>query len=148
MLKIKAKEQLMYVGKNAGEYAYVMTPETYSKLTVEKMLDEASTHSGMSRGMLNACFLAVGDVIKNWATEGHSVPVPGLGTMRFGINAKAVTKLEDVSSSLITTRKVIFTPSVDIKEALHNTEISITCYDRHGNVVSTNKSEDSGEVEP
>ena len=29
-------------------------------------------------------------VIKAWATEGHSVAIPGLGTMRFGLRAKSV----------------------------------------------------------
>ena len=40
-----------------------------------------------------------------------------------------------VSSNLITTRKIIFTPSVDIKQELRNTAINITCYDRDGKVV-------------
>ena len=31
-----------------------------------------------------------GEVIKAWATEGHSVALPGLGTMRFGLSAKSV----------------------------------------------------------
>ena len=31
-----------------------------------------------------------GEVIKAWATEGHSVAIPGHGTMRFGLSAKSV----------------------------------------------------------
>ena len=29
---------------------------------------------------------AAGEVIKAWATEGHSVALPGLGTMGFGLH--------------------------------------------------------------
>ena len=69
-------------------------------------------------------------MIKAWATEGQSVALPGLGTMRFGLRAKSVEKVEDVKSSLITARRIIFTPAVDLKDELANTAVQITCYDR------------------
>ena len=40
-----------------------------------------------------------GEVIKAWATEGHSVTLPGLGTMRFGLSAKSVADVNEVKSS-------------------------------------------------
>ena len=67
--------------------------------------------------------------------------------MRFGLNAKSVANVEEVGSSLITTRKVIFVPSADIKQELKDTSINITCYDRNGKVVNTVTSADPGEVE-
>ena len=82
-----------------------------------------------------------------WATEGHSVPLPGLGTMRFGVRSKAVADLEDVKTSLITTRRIIFTPNVDVKDELKNTAIQITCLDEDGNVLKRVTSGDSGEIE-
>ena len=45
--------------------------------------------------------------LRTWATEGHSVPLPGLGTMRLGVRSKAVENLEDVKTSLITTRRIV-----------------------------------------
>ena len=86
-------------------------------------------------------------VVKAWATEGHSVAVPGLGTMRFGLQAGAVTKVEDVSAGLITTRKVIFTPSTNIKQELKDTSVNITCYDKDGNVIKQVSSSDPGNVD-
>ena len=86
-------------------------------------------------------------MIKAWATEGHSVALPGLGTMRFGLRSKAVEKVEDVKSELITSRRIIFTPSVDLKDELANTAIQITCYDRTGKEVKRVTSDDSGDVE-
>ena len=147
MIKIKAQERKLMVGPKAGTYMYQMTPETYSTLTEEKVIEEASLRSGIQKGALQAAFSACGDVIKAWATEGHSVPVPGLGTMRFGLNAKSVEDVNMVASSLITTRKIIFVPSTDVKKELMNTAVSITCYDRNGNVVKRVNSGDSGEIE-
>ena len=36
---------------------------------------------------------------------------------------------------MITTRKVVFTPSTDLKSTLASTSVSITCYDRNGDLV-------------
>ena len=63
-LKIKAKERQMKVGKYAGEYRYVMLPEIYSTLTQEKVIREAALRSGVSQGVMQACWDAAGEVIK------------------------------------------------------------------------------------
>ncbi len=111
-----------------------------------KVIKEAALRSGVSRGVMQACWDAAGEVIKAWATEGHSVALPGLGTMRFGLRSKAVEDVNDVKTSLISSRRIIFTPSVDLKDELANTAIQITCYDRDGKEVKRVTST-SGEVE-
>ena len=146
-LKVKAKEKLQKIGKYADSYRYVMMPEIYSLLTQEKVIKEAALRSGVSQGVMQACWDAAGEVIKAWATEGHSVALPGLGTMRFGLRAKSCANVNEVKTSLIKTRRIIFTPDVDLKDELHNTSIQITCYDRNGEVVKRVTSSDPGTVE-
>ena len=145
-MKVKAKEQLQKVGTYAGKYRYVMMPELYTALTQDKVIKEAALRSGVSRGVMQACWDAAGDVIKAWATEGHSVALPGLGTMRFGLRAKSVESVNDVKADLITSRRIIFTPDTDLKEELAKTDIQITCFDRDGKEVKRVTST-SGEVE-
>ena len=96
---------------------------------------------------MKACWDAAGEVIKAWATEGHAVPMPGLGTMRFGLRSKSVEKVEDVKTGLIKSRRIIFTPSVDLKDELANAAIQITCYDRTGKEVKRVTSADDGTIE-
>ena len=147
-MKVKAVEKLLKFDKNsAGTYRYVMSPEQYSSLSQKKVIKEAALRSGVSQGVMQACWDAAGEVIKAWATEGHSVALPGLGTMRFGLRSKSVEKVEDVKSSLITSRRIIFTPDVDLKDELKNTAVQITCYDRNGNEVKRVTSSDDAEVE-
>ena len=146
-IKIKAIEKKMTVGTHAGEYRYQMQPELYSALTQDKVIREAALRSGVSQGVMQACWDAAGEVIKAWATEGHSVALPGLGTMRFGVRGKSVENVEDVKSSLITTRRIIFTPTTDLKDELKNTAIQITCVDRNGDIVKRVTSSDEAEVE-
>ena len=146
-IKIKAQERNISFQKGVEKYAYVLQADLYSKLSQAKVINEASLRSGISKGAINAAWDAIGEVIKAWATEGHSVAIPGLGSMRFGINATSVEDVNKVANSLITSRKVIFTPNVDIKQALKNTSISITCYDRNGNLVKRVTSADDGTIE-
>ena len=147
-LKIKAKEKKLKFSKDGPEvYRYVMVPDLYSTLDQDKVIKEAAIRSGVSEGVMSACWKGAGEVIKVWATEGHSVALPGLGNMRFGLSAKAVADVNDVKSSLIRTRRIIFTPTVVLKEELANTAINITCYDRNGEVVKRVTSTDPGTVE-
>ena len=146
-LKVKAKEREFKVGKYAGTYRYVMLPELYSQLVPEKVIREAALRSGVSQGVMQACWDAAGEVIKAWATEGHSVALPGLGTMRFGLSATSVADVNDVKASLITTRRIIFTPATDLKQELKETAVVITCYDRNGNEVKRVTSTDDGTIE-
>ena len=147
-LKVKAVEKKIKFSKtDEGVYRYVMQPELYIPLTTEKVIKEAALRSGVSKGVMQACWDAAGEVIKAWATEGHSVALPGLGSMRFGLRAKAVEDVNKVKTSLIKTRRIIFVPAVDLKDELANTAIQITCYDRNGNEVKRVTSSDPGTVE-
>ncbi len=147
-LRVKAVERLVKFNKDdAGTYRYVMKPELYSSLSQDKVIREAALRSGVSRGVMQACWDAAGEVIKAWATEGHSVALPGLGTMRFGLRAKSVEDVNEVKTGLITSRRIIFTPAVDLKEELAAAAIQITCYDRNGDEVKRVTSADAGEVE-
>ena len=149
-IKVKAVERKLKFTKNEndpGVYRYVLGAELYTALNQKKVIREAALRSGVSQGVMQACWDAAGEVIKAWATEGHSVALPGLGTMRFGVRAKAGEKVEDVKSGLISARRIIFTPNSDLKEELKATAIQITCYDRNGEVVKRVTSDDEGEVE-
>ena len=146
-IKVIAQRRVLKIGKNPGVKKFVMRPDLYIPIQEKKVFQEASTHSGISAGVIKAAWDAAGEVIRTWATEGHSIPIPGLGTMRFGVRSKAVENLEDVKTGLITTRRIVFTPSVEVKEELQATSIQITCLDEDGNVLKRVTSGDSGDIE-
>ena len=146
-IRVIAQRRLLKIGKNPGVKKFVMRPDLYTPIQEKKVFAEASTHSGISAGVIKAAWDAAGEVIRTWATEGHSIPLPGLGTMRFSVRSKAVEDLDDVKTSLITSRRIVFTPSVDVKDELKNTSIQITCLDEDGTVLKRVTSSDSGDVE-
>ena len=136
-IKVIAQRRELKIGKNPGVKKFVMRPDLYIPIS----------ETGVSEAVLKAAWDAAGEVIRAWATEGHSVPLPGLGTMRFGVRAKAVEDLEDVKTSLISTRRIVFTPSSEMKDVLKDTSIQITCLDEDGNVLKRVTSSDSGTIE-
>ena len=146
-IRVIAQRRLLKIGKNPGVKKFVMRPDLYTPIQEKKVFAEASTHSGISAGVIKAAWDAAGEVIRTWATEGHSIPLPGLGTMRFSVRSKAVEDLDDVKTSLITSRRIVFTPSVDVKDELKNTSIQITCLDEDGTVLKRVTSGDSGDIE-
>ena len=147
MIQIKAKQQNISFEKNVEKLAYVLSAHLYSTLDAGKVIREAALRSGVSQGVMQACWDAAGEVIKAWATEGHSVALPGLGSMRFGVRSKSVQNVDDVKTSLITARRIIFTPSMELKDELQATKIAITCYDKDGNIVKRVTSVDTNDVE-
>ena len=146
-IKVKAVERNVSFDKNTEKWAYVLQADLYNKLSQSKVINEAALRSGIAKGAINAAWDAIGEVIKAWATEGHSVAVPGLGTMRFGLRSKSISDVNKVGSDLITTRRVIFVPNTEIKDELARTSINITCYDRNGELVKRVTSSDEGNVE-
>lgn len=135
-IKVKAVERNLNFGQTeTDKYAYVMTAETYSTLSSSKVITEASIRSGLPKATINSAWGAIAEVLEAWLTEGHSVAIPSVGTMRFGVRSKAVSDVNAVKTSLITSRRVLFTPSTNIKQELANTSIEITCYDRTGKTV-------------
>ena len=147
MIQIKAKQQNVSFEKNVEKLAFVLSAHLYNTLDASKVIEEAANRSGISEGVIKAAWDAAGEVIRTWATEGHNVPLPGLGSMRFGVRSKSVQSVEDVKTSLISARRVIFTPSKEVKDELQNTKIAITCYDKDGNIVKRVTSADTNDVE-
>ena len=146
-INVKAIERDISFQKNQTKYAYVMTTTLYNTLKADKVIREAALRSGVSQGVMQACWDAAGEVIKAWATEGHNVPIPGLGSMRFSVRARSVENVNDVKTNLIKTRRVIFTPAQEVKDELAATSISITCYDHNGEIVKRVTSADDGTIE-
>jgi hypothetical protein len=66
--------------------------------------------------------------------------------MRFGLRSESVADVNDVATKMITSRRIVFTPSVGLKQELKQTSVNITCYDKDGNIIKRVTS-DAGEVE-
>ena len=147
-MNIKARERLVrFDPKSEGEYRFIMQPEIYGAIDQQTVTTEVAQRSGLPEYSIASVLNALAEVMTKWATNGHSVPIPGLGSMRFGLRAQSVANVKDVGTSLIRSRRIIFTPSGELKRIFGSTSINITCYDRNGEVVKRVDSKDEGTVE-
>lgn len=61
-INLKAKETQVQVGDLKGQYRYMLSTEMYNKLSESKVIKEAALRSGISRGVMQACWDAAGEV--------------------------------------------------------------------------------------
>ena len=132
-LNLTSKQTTIKLGLHKGEEMYVMKVEHYNTIDAEKIVRYASETSNIPKAALRQAWEALGQAITSWVLEGHIVEVPGLGNIRAEVRAKAQSKAEDVTESDIFRRKLLLTPTKEIKEALNATPIRINCCDREGN---------------
>ena len=129
-LNLTSKQPPIKLGPHKGEQMYVMKVDHYSTLGAEKIIRYAGETCGIPKAALRQAWEAIGSVITAWVLEGHIVEIPGLGNIRAEVRAKAQSKAEDVTESDILRRKLLLTPTKEIKDALNATPIRITCRDR------------------
>ncbi len=66
-IKVIAQRREVKLGKNPGK-KFVMRPDLYIPIQEKKVFAEASTHSGISAGVIKAAWDAAGEVIRTWAS--------------------------------------------------------------------------------
>lgn len=141
-LKINSKQQTIKVGEHKGEEMFVMKVDHYGVYDAEHIIRYVNETQGIPKAQLRAAWEALGQAITAWTLEGHIVEIPGLGHIRAEVRAKAQKNACDVSTNDIVRRKLILTPAKEIKDALNNTELLITCYDSEGKVVRRSEKEE------
>ena len=135
-INLVAQEQLMNIGKNAGEYAYVLRPQTYSTIEHDDIVAYAAKAAHIPESSIELSLEAIFDAVDYFVVTGHNVKIPGLGTFAFALNAKVGFADEEGNvpnlSSRIRKMKINFLPNVKLKRAVQNASVSIKCLDRNG----------------
>ena len=63
-IKLKAQERNISFDKSMEQYAFVLKPELYSRLTDAKVIDEAAMRSGLAKGVIQGAWDAIASVLK------------------------------------------------------------------------------------
>ena len=141
-LNLTSKQTAIKLGPHRGEEMYATKVEHYSTVGDEKIVRYASGTCGILKASLRQAWEALGSVITAWVLEGHIVEIPGLGNIRAEVRSKAQSIAEDVTESDILLRKLLLTPTREIKDALNANPVRITCCDNEGDKVKREKSDD------
>ncbi len=99
--------------------AYVTRSVTYSKIDKDAFVERAADNSGIDRGMVDHVTDAICKEIRNFVLNGHSVEIPYLGTLRFGVRAKAAATAEEAGADKVYQRRIIFNPNKELKTRMN-----------------------------
>lgn len=121
MSTLKAKVRRQFV-KVAGKSMFVAHTLPGVKIGMEEMIRLAAEDSGMSEAMVAASFYAISKQFEEMLMNGHTLQCGVFGTFRTSFSCKATDVREDMSAGNISRRRIVYTASPRVKQALYGAE--------------------------
>ena len=109
--------------QNRTEEKWYAIPINEGKITKTDIAKELVAMSSLSRGDVANVIENLLEVIPKYLLMGKSVSLGELGTFRLSLSSKGVENPEEITVGMIKGAKVIFTPSVELKNAIANMKI-------------------------
>jgi predicted histone-like DNA-binding protein len=101
-----------------GEKKYYASSQSSGELTLAGLTKRIEKMSTVSGADIRAVVYAMVDVMKDSLSEGQIVRLGELGSLRVSIGSDGKETEKEVTSSSISSARVIFTPGKDIKDML------------------------------
>ena len=94
------------------------SPVNAGKITKTDLAKEIVNISSLSRGDVSNVIESLIDIVPKYLLMGKSINLGELGTMRVSFSSQGVENEKDFSTGKIKDVKIIFTPSVELKNQL------------------------------
>jgi predicted histone-like DNA-binding protein len=101
-----------------GQEKWYASPVNDGRITKAEISKEIVGLSSLSRGDVSNVIESLLDVLPKYLLMGKSVNLGDLGTLRVSFSSEGVDGPNDFTASKIKGARVIFTPSVELKNAL------------------------------
>ena len=118
-LKVKLRKQ--YVGFK-GKDMYVAHTLPAAKIGMDEMIRLAAEDSGMTEAMVAASFYALSKQFEQMLMNGHTLNCGVFGTFRTSFSCKATDEKEKMSAENISRRRIIYTASPRVRQALYSAD--------------------------
>lgn len=122
MAKMKFKVVKQKVTVNDKKEMYVAHPVYASKITTKDLIKLAATDNQMSEATMAAAIYAFQKEMVQMLMNGHPIQFGELGTFRLSASTKASEDNDKFSADWITRKRVIYTPSKEIKNEIDKIE--------------------------
>jgi predicted histone-like DNA-binding protein len=93
---------------------------TNGKITENSLAKDIATQSSLTRGDVGNVITNIIDTIPKYLLMGKSVSLGELGTLRLSFSSEGVSEESEFNVGMIKGIKVVFIPSVALKEAIAN----------------------------
>ena len=108
MLKFKIGKKKMSIGKRKGQTLYYAVQEEHPHTSWESVEKRIVSSTGISRADLRAVIIALTDIIEEEVSEGRSVDLADLGSIKAVGIGKMMDTFKEVTASTIKRAKMIF----------------------------------------
>ncbi|MDD3080027.1 MAG: HU family DNA-binding protein [Paludibacter sp.] len=93
-------------------------PVNEGKITRKEIAADIVNQSSLSRGDVSNVIESLIDTLPKYLLMGKSVSLEGFGTFRLSFSSEGAETTDKFNTSQITSVKVVFTPSVELKAAI------------------------------
>jgi predicted histone-like DNA-binding protein len=106
--------------QNRTQSKWYATPVSEGKITKAELSKEIVAVSSLSRGDVSNTIESLIDVFPKYLLMPKSISLGDFGTLRISFSSEGVENPEDFNTNMISNVKIIFTPSVELKQQIAN----------------------------
>jgi predicted histone-like DNA-binding protein len=104
--------------QDRSKVKWYAAPVNEGKIAKSGLTKELVNISSLSRGDVSNVIESLLDVIPKYLLMGKSISLGELGTMRVSFGSEGVDDAKDFNTGKISSVKIVFTPSVELKKQL------------------------------
>ena len=118
-INIKTRQQRIAYKEDDKEY-FLTSPEQYSKINIEQILEYCSENSGIPKAQMASAFYALNQQVEQFLLNGHSLELLNLGCLYLSINAKAAETEDEAGAKAVTRISVKFRQSKKLRDMINS----------------------------
>lgn len=99
---------------------YVTSPDIYSKIPSETVIEYASENSGIPKAQMASAFYALNQTVRQFLLNGHSIELMHLGYLYLSVSAKAVEDEEDAGAKAVKRVSVKFRQNKKLRNLINS----------------------------
>ena len=107
-LKFKIGKRKVTIGKRKGQTLYYAVQEEHAHTSWESVEKRIVAGTGVSRADLRAVIIALTDIIEEEVSEGRSVDLADLGSIKVTAMGKMMDSFKEVTADTIRRAKILF----------------------------------------
>lgn len=108
-----------------NEFKYYAAPQYMEELTVRDLAKDISDACTLNVTDVEAVLTSLVRKLPMYLKNGFKIQLGTFGRVKLSFSSKGSEKAEDVSATSITNKRILFTPSVELKNEIDTTSFSM-----------------------
>lgn len=125
MIEFQVKSKKATLGKNKGKTIFFAQRRTRARKSLADIERSIAFATTLTRADVQACIVALTDVIQGYLKDGFSVDLGDLGMLTLAISTRQMLQEEEVSIQTLRTPRIRFYPKQALNRAARSASISL-----------------------